>query len=531
MKTKLHFTLIILVSLALPILGFSQAPTLGTAADFALFSSNGAVSSTGFSHITGHVGTANGSSTNFGNVDGVMHDADGTAMAAKANLLITYNQLNAAIPTQFHAAILGNGETLTPGVYAIDESASINGTLTLNGNGNENSVFIFKIDGAFSSSALSQVILTNSAKACNVFWKTEGLADLATGTIMKGTIVADQSAIILNTGVMLEGRALSTTGAVTVHGATIRTPLGCGSPTLTGPAAPPLASAACYTIFSASGAVSNTGISFVTGDVGTNVGLTTGFNEDNVTGTIHSEPDTSTAQAAIDLNTARSYISVLNHDIELLYPAQFGNDLVLTPHTYLLNAATVLTNKLTLNAQGNPDAVFVIKIVGALSTSTFAEVILSNEAQQKNVFWLVNGAVEISNSSKIKGTIICHNAAMNIMAGNVLAGRAFATTGAIMTNTIDATMPAGCIPLAVDNFTAPAVTIYPNPFTDYINISLNDFQGTAQLEIYNSLGQEVIRTVLTSATTRVDTNFTAGIYYYKLTTAGKIKSGKILSAK
>ena len=65
--------------LTFPNVNFAQAPTLGTAADFVLFTSVGAVSNTGFSHLTGHVGTNSGSSTAFGNVDGVMHDGDGAS--------------------------------------------------------------------------------------------------------------------------------------------------------------------------------------------------------------------------------------------------------------------------------------------------------------------------------------------------------------------------------------------------------------------------------------------------------------------
>ena len=289
----------------------AQAPVLGTSAGFALFSTNGAVSSTGLSHITGNVGTNNGSSTNFGNVDGVMHDADGTTANAAASLTVAYNQLDAAIPNFFPAPLLGNGQSLNAGTYFIGESASLNNTLTLNAQGNPNAVFIFQIEGAFSSAAGAQVLLTNGAVACNVFWKIEGLVDLATNTVMKGTIVANNAAIILNTGVSLEGRALSTTGAITVSGVTVVMPLGCGTPVLTGPTAPALNTVACYTVFSGNGAVANTGVSFVTGDIGTNVGLTTGFQTENVTGTIHPNPDVSTAQCAFDLNNVYTYLSTL----------------------------------------------------------------------------------------------------------------------------------------------------------------------------------------------------------------------------
>src|SRR5690606_15937607 len=157
------------------------------------------------------------------------------------------------------------------------------------------------------------------------------------------------AAIITNTGVVIEGRALSTTGAVTIAGSTVRIPLGCGSPELTGPAAPALLSVACFTIFSGNGSVVNTGNSYITGDVGTNVGLTQGFQEANVDGTVHPSPNVATAQCAADLGTVYQYLNTLPTDINLLYPAELGNDLVLTPHTYQLTGATVLTGTIFLN--------------------------------------------------------------------------------------------------------------------------------------------------------------------------------------
>jgi hypothetical protein len=182
-------------------------------------------------------------------------------------------------------------------------------------------VFIFQIEGAFSSAANSEVSLVNGAQACNVFWKVEGLVDLATGTSMKGTIVANNAGININTGAVLEGRALSTTGAISVDGILAYKPIGCGSIVLNGPTAPDLNSAICYAIFSSNGSVTNAGVTFVTGDVGTNVGLTTGFDELNVTGEIHPIPDTSTADAANDLLIAYNYLNVLPYDIELIIPS------------------------------------------------------------------------------------------------------------------------------------------------------------------------------------------------------------------
>ncbi|MBN1340996.1 MAG: DUF3494 domain-containing protein, partial [Bacteroidales bacterium] len=463
------FVLVAVFLLLIPFMSLGQAPNLGTAADFVLFSSVGAVTNSGTSLITGNVGANSGSITGFGNVNGVMHANDGASAQCAADLLIAYNQLNSAIPTFFPAPLLGNGQILIAGVYSVSGPATLDLELTLDAEGDSTSVFIIQIQGAFSTNANSIITLINGALACNVFWKVEGLVSMATGTTMRGTVVANNAAIDMYTGVTLEGRALSTTGAVSVSGVLAYTPIGCGSPILTGPAPPPLASTICYALFSANGEVTNAGITYVTGDVGTNVGLTTGFDPLLVNGTIHPIPDVSTAQCAADLINVRDYLIILPYDIELLYPAQFGNNLVLTPHTYLLNAATVFTDTLYLNALGNSDAVFVIKIYGALTTSTYSKVILTNGTQPKNVFWLVNGAVSIADYSIFKGTIVCNNGAIDLATGVMLDGRALTTVGFLSTAAITAIMPPGCpIPGIVLNIKAflegPFVTDQMIPF-------------------------------------------------------------------
>lgn len=510
----------------------AQAPVLGLSASFALFSSNGAVSNTGLSHLTGNIGTNNGSSTNFGNVDGVMHDSDGTTATAAAALIVAYNQLNAAIPNFFPAPLLGNGQTLSPGTYAIGQTATLNNILTLDGGGNPNAVFIFQIQGAMSSAANAQVLLTNGALACNVFWKIEGLVNLATNTAMKGTIVANNAAIVLNSGVTIEGRALSTTGAVTVSGVTVTTPLGCSAPILTGPIKPVLNSVACYTLFSGNGAVTNTGVTFVTGDIGTNVGLTSGFQAGNVTGTIHSNPDVSTAQCAVDVNNVYSYLNTLPTNIELLYPAAFGQQLVLTPHTYLMNAATVLTGSVIFNAQGNPDAVFVIKINGALSTSTYASVVLENGAQAKNIFWKIDGATDINDYAIFKGTLIGNNGAVVLNTGVTIEGRVLTTSGGIATFGINAQMTPGCSTLGIENQTIvrPIAKFYPNPFSSVLNVSTTGFDTVSKLILFNALGEKVLETILQQEINEVPINLPSGMYYYQLTFEdGRQQVGKLIS--
>ena len=119
MKNKFLLIITAATLLAFPNVNFAQAPALGTSADFVLFTSVGAVSHTGISHLTGNVGTNGGLCSGFGNVDGVMHENDGASATCSADLLNVYNQLNATVPTFFPAPLLGNGQILNAGVYSI----------------------------------------------------------------------------------------------------------------------------------------------------------------------------------------------------------------------------------------------------------------------------------------------------------------------------------------------------------------------------------------------------------------------------
>ena len=537
MKKKLLHIVTAVTLFSIPNINFAQAPTLGTAANFVLFTSNGAVTNTGITHLTGNVGTNSGSSTGFGNVDGVMHDQDLASGQSMADLLVAYNQLNSTTPTFFPSSLLGNGDTLKAGVYSITGASSLSQTLYLNGQGNANAVFIFQLQGAFSSSTLSQIKLINNAKACNVFWKIEGLVSLASGTKMKGTVISNNAAIVISSGVALEGRALSTNGSITTDGILAYTPIGCNSTVLTGPTAPNLMSTACYALFSSNGPVTNTKITRSNGDVGTNVGLTTGFSTLTVTGTIHPIPDGSTSSCASDLLNVYTYLNTLPHDIELLYPTQFGNSLVLTPHTYLLNSGATFTDTLFLNAEGNANAVFVIKINGAISTSTYAQVVLTNGALAKNVYWKIDGAVDINKFSYLKGTIVCNNAAINLKNGVKIDGRALTTNGALTSDSVNVTISTtacanvGIESLKLNNLNESAV-LYPNPMTTSLMVNINEVTelNSYELRLYNVLGSLMISKVITEKTTLIDTNFPSGVYFYKVINKNNIiQSGKLVS--
>ena len=219
MKNNLtSFIVTVVTIITFPCFILAQAPNLGTAANFVLFTTTGAVSSTGISTITGNVGSGTGAITGFGGLNGLIYNADAVTTQASADLLVAYNQLNSDIPTFFPGPVLGDGQILTAGVYSLPAAASLNTVLYLDAQGDPNAVFIFQIGGAFSTNASSQVTLINGALAANVFWKVEGAVPMAAGTFMRGTIIANNAAISMGAGGILEGRALSTTGAVSIYG-------------------------------------------------------------------------------------------------------------------------------------------------------------------------------------------------------------------------------------------------------------------------------------------------------------------------
>ena len=210
--------------------------------------------------------------------------------------------------------------------------------------------------------------------------------------------------------------------------------------------APNLRTAGNFVFFTTTGAVSNAVISQITGNVGTNAGALTGFGGlVGVTDSVNAV----TAQAATDLFIGYTQLALA---IPTFFPAVLlGNGQVLHPGVYLIGAATTLNLGLTLDAQGNPNAVFIIKITGAFSTTAGSSVTLINGASACNVFWKVEGAFSMAVGSTMRGTVVVNNGAISMTPGDTLEGRALSTTGAVAVSGIVATN--GCaafIPLPVE---------------------------------------------------------------------------------
>jgi len=210
----------------------SAAPiSLGTACSFGILAGSTVTNVAGTAtSITGDVGVWPGSAitglTPPATVIGTTHAGDAVAMTAQGDLTTAYNAAAGAPGGVVLTADIG-GQTLFAGVYkttSAQPSLGITGTLTLDGQGDPNAIFIFQIVSTLVTAAgNSQVILINGAQSHNVFWQVGSSATLGTNTVFDGTIMA-QASITLTTGATLNGRALARTGAVTLDTNTVITP-------------------------------------------------------------------------------------------------------------------------------------------------------------------------------------------------------------------------------------------------------------------------------------------------------------------
>lgn len=439
MKNFLHSIAILITLFILPYSSKSQtAVPLGAASPFVLYSISGPVGNTGVSLITGDVGTNGSTSTGFGNINGSFHDADPASIAAMAPVNAAYISMGTQATTHAMPVLIGSGQTLVPGVHESLALTTLNGNLFLDGLNDPNSVFVIKVNAAMNVGTGARIHLLNGAQSCNVFWRIGGALNTLPGAHLIGTFVVD-GAIGLTTGSKIDGRLLSISGAIQVASTVATAPRGCNSPVLTGPSAPTLGAAECFSLLTGVGQLTNTGITHVDGHIGTQNGPLTGFNPLFVD-SIHAVPDLMTFNGTAAITTLYNTLLALPCEITLTQPSQFGRSQVLTPHVYCLTAATQMLDTIFLDAQGNADAVFVIKIAGAFTTATFSNVVLRGGAKSSNVFWVVNGLVDVLQNSNFVGNIVATNGGISLLDIN-FEGRAFTTNGAIIVSDLDLKLP------------------------------------------------------------------------------------------
>lgn len=192
--------------------------------------------------------------------------------------------------------------------------------------------------------------------------------------------------------------------------------------------------------------VTNTGYSVVNGDLGLSPGastLVTGFPPGIVNGTIHVTDDTA-ASAQTSLTTAYNDATGQSCDTDLT--GQDLGNLTLTPGVYCFSTSAQLTGALTLDAQGDPSAVFIFKTGSTLITASDSSVNLINSAQSCNVFWRVGSSATLGSSTIFTGNIIALTSiTINISA--TVDGRVLARNGEVILNSNTITAAVCATPL------------------------------------------------------------------------------------
>jgi len=198
----------------------AQAPNLGAASSFGVFTSVGAFNNTGSSLIVGDAGTNVGAFNGSPTVTGNVHVADTTSANAANDLAAAYSDLFVLTCDSALSSTLGNNQILLPNIYCIGSAASFTDTLYLDAQNDSTAIFVFQIDGALSAANFSNVILINKASSCNVYWQINGAVDIGDSSDFKGIIIAN-GAISFYTGANLEGKALSIAGAISLASNTV----------------------------------------------------------------------------------------------------------------------------------------------------------------------------------------------------------------------------------------------------------------------------------------------------------------------
>jgi ketosteroid isomerase-like protein len=219
--------------------------------------------------------------------------------------------------------------------------------------------------------------------------------------------------------------------------------------TLTGAAGPAtinLGSAASFAVMATS-SISSTGPVVINGDVGLAPGTSQGIPPAQVNGTIHvNDPVVTKAQA--DLLAAYND-AVSRSTNALTLPGNMGG-LTFTPGLYVNSTSVLISgagpgNNVTLDAQGDPNAVFIFKMGSTLTTAPGSQVILAGGAKAGNVFWQVGTSATIDTTTIFKGNVLAA-VSITLNTGAAVEGRMFAgSAGGSASATVNAstvTVPA-----------------------------------------------------------------------------------------
>jgi Ice-binding-like/Bacterial Ig-like domain len=205
------------------------------------------------------------------------------------------------------------------------------------------------------------------------------------------------------------------------------------------PASPPLGTAGNFKILAGTTVTNTNATTIAGGDLGLSPGISvTGFPPGMMVSpaVIRTPPDPKPAQAQVDLTAAYNYAAGLPAGKSL--PGDMSA-LTFTPGVWT-NASSVILSagNVTLDAQGDANAVFIFQIGSTLTTIGSTQVVLAGGAQAKNIFWQVGSSATLGTNSIFYGVIMALQS-ITLDHGATLHGRALARNGAVTLdgNTVD----------------------------------------------------------------------------------------------
>ncbi|MCE5259440.1 MAG: ice-binding family protein [Chloroflexi bacterium] len=218
--------------------------------------------------------------------------------------------------------------------------------------------------------------------------------------------------------------------------------------------APSLGAAQSFAVLAGTTAT-NTGATTISGDLGVSPGsAVTGFPPGIVTDGTQHVADAVALQAQADVTTAYNALAGQACSVDLT-----GQDLggmTLTPGVYCFSSSAQLTGALTLNAEGDPAAVFVFKVGSTLTTASNASVAFINGGNQCNVYWQVGSSATLGTGANFAGNILALTS-ISLNTGASLVGRALARNGAVTMDTNNISYNQ-CSSASIPTATSPAPT-------------------------------------------------------------------------